>query len=438
MSEQEETSILEAMPLPKLECYYEAAKNKYWIKDSNRKWSPRIAGDVKIELEKIGYSARAAKGKTYSAADYELSDIRNLNGIVFAGEVAGKQPGLHEGPGIKYLVTAGPKLVDPKKGDWGSIRKLGERLFGAEQLEFVLGWSQSAVKSLYSGNSGLRSQMLVLAGPAGCGKSFWQNHVISGILGGRTANPMQYMSGGTGFNEDIIRAEHLMMEDQHSRTDIRSRRALGAAVKEFTVNRMQRCHGKGKDAMAIDSKHWISLSLNDEAENLSILPPMDESLKDKIALIRCFPAVNREWPGHGKNEWLEQAIRDEIPAFLEYLFVEHEIRTEWKDERFGIVSMHNDELIERLDRLSPEDGLDLIIDKCWEQLSKEGGTLKAPAEDIETRLHNHDELAYRAKRILTWDGACAVFMERLSKKYPDKYVKPRPNERPRTWTIKWK
>ena len=226
-----------------------------------------------------------------------------------------------------------------------------------------------------------------------------------------------------------------MLEDQHSRTDIRSRRALGAAVKEFTVNRMQRSHGKGKDAVSLDSRHWVSLSTNDEAENLSVLPPMDESLKDKIALIKCFPAVNQEWPGEGKNEDLERAIHEEMPAFVHYLFNVHKIRDEIKDPRFGLESVHHEDLIEKLDRLSPEDGLDLIIDKAYTQLSIEKKELRAPAEDIETFLHNHPDLGYRAKRILTWDGACGVFMERLSKKYPDKYIKP--VKRPRIWTIRW-
>lgn len=251
------------------------------------------------------------------------------------------------------------------------------------------------------------------------------------------ADPIQYMTGGTGFNEDIIRAEHLLLEDRHSQTDLKTRRKLGAAVKEFTVNKTQRSHAKGKDAISLDSHHWVSLSVNDEAENLSILPPMDESLKDKISLINCRPAINKEWPGEGKNEELEKAVLAEIPAFVFYLIEEHKIKDAHYNERFGITSIHDDSLLSKLDRLSPEDGLNIIIDKHWLELSTSGGKLRREAADIETELHNDKDLNYRAKRILTWDGACAVYMERLSKKHPNKYIKPRAAERPRTWTIDW-
>lgn len=430
-----EESILEKLPLPKLKSFFEAGKNRYWIEDSQEKWSPRIAGDVKIELEKLGYNAKASKGKAYSEADYEMADIRNHNGVIFAGPVAGKKKGVYEAAGDKYLVTVSPQLIEPVCGNWENIEKLGLRLFGREQFDYVLGWTQTAVITLYR-EANLKGQLLALAGPAGCGKSFWQNQVITPVLGGRVAKPMQYMSGGTTFNEDIIRSEHLMLEDENSKTDIRSRRAFGSAIKEFTVNRTQRAHGKGKDAISLESKHWVSLSVNDEAENLSILPPMDDSLLDKIMLIRCDLAINAEWPGAGRNAELEKLVKDEIPAFIHYLLEDHKIQVK-TDQRFGVAAYHNPELMSRLDRLSPEDGLDCIIDKNWAKLCEEKGVLKMPAEDIETCLQNNDSLNYRAKRILTWDGACAVYLERLSRKYPGKYIKPKPSQRPRTWTITW-
>lgn len=435
MAEQH-TSLLEALPLPKLEACYDAVHNRYWLKLENR-WTTRISQDIKLELERLGYNTKAAKGKSGSEADYAMADIRNKHEVYYAGEVAGKAMGLYEIGGLPYLVTASPKLVVPKQGTWENIRKLGTRLFGEEQLEHVLGWSQSAVKTLY-GEASFRSQMLVLAGPASCGKSFWQSRVVSGMLGGREADPIQYMTARTSFNEDIIRAEHLKMEDRHARTDLRARRALGIAVKEITANGTQRSHGKGKNAINLDSQHWITMSLNDEAENLSILPPMDESLKDKISLLRCSPAINKEWPGDGMNEWLEERIKEEIPAFVYYLFNDHVIRNALRHERFGIESYQDEEIMARLDSLSPEDGLDLIIDKCWAEKSKTAGAfIFEEAADIETTLHNHPDLSYRAKRILTWDGACGVYLERLAKKHPNKYVKPKTGQRPRKWTVQW-
>ena len=153
-----------------------------------------------------------------------------------------------------------------------------------DQLPHVFGWLKVAYESLASGRN-RPGQALALAGPPASGKSLAQN-LFTEILGGRAAKPYRYMSGGTDFNGDLFACEHLMIEDDIGTTDIRSRRNFGTRIKEFTVNQVQSCHPKQRPAISLTPFWRLSISLNEEPENLLILPPFDESLRDKIILLK--------------------------------------------------------------------------------------------------------------------------------------------------------
>jgi hypothetical protein len=85
------------------------------------------------------------------------------------------------------------------------------------------------------------------------------------------------MSDRTQFNSELFAAEHLMIEDEIASTDIRNRRSFGARIKDFTVNDLQSYHAKRVDALSIEPFWRVSITVNDEPEDLLILPPIDES-----------------------------------------------------------------------------------------------------------------------------------------------------------------
>lgn len=437
MSEESQVSVMDSLPRAKLEAYFDPSRGKYWMQISNGTWTASSKEDTLYALERLGYNTKPHKGKSFSEADDELARIRMERSISFAGPVAGNMAGIRKlASGEQYLVTSSPTLPTPTPGNWDHIRTLGERLFGAEAFEYVLGWSANAVRSLHT-NRCRRGQLLVLAGPAQCGKSFWQNRVISPLLGGRVARPIQYMLGQTSFNEDIIKSEHLMMEDESSKTDIRSRRHLGTNIKNFTVNVTQRVHPKGRDAFVVESSHYMSMSLNDESENLAILPLFDDSIEDKIMLIHCRPAINAEWPGQVSQTYLEDAVLAEMGAFTHYLLHEHVIRAEIADYRFGVRAYHDKDLLVAINALSPEEELAVYIEQCYQALAKDKKPLVMNSIDIQTQLEQHPDLGLRAKRLLPHSTSCGVYLERLHKRYPALYVKPNPRDRPRKWTINW-
>lgn len=440
MADEKQESIVDKLPLPEPEIYYDAPHRQYWLKDEENAWYQANEAAAIQELDGIGYSAKPEKGKKYSEADIKLAELRKTNHITYAGAVAGNKAGVLSTDAGRVLITRGPRLATPVKGDWSAIWQLGTRLLGEKQFVYMLGWCQNAVRGVMGlGEEVKPGQLLVLAGPAGCGKSFWQNRVITPLLGGRCAKPVQFMSGTTTFNSDLIASEHLMLEDESFKTDLKSRRGFSAAIKNFTVNPTQRAHGKGQNAVSVPSRHWLSMSLNDEPENLAVLPPLEQSINDKLMLFKCEQAINNEWPGDKTAcTELQKTVLTQIPAFMFHLVFEYDVPKVLENTRYGIDRYHHPEIVERINCQSPEAQLEYLIDACYDQKAKEKGVLEAKQEEIQLTLMSNPTLQQMAGRLLSWPTATGTYLSKLADQNPDKFIKPSKHQKPhRLWKIRW-
>lgn len=405
-------SLLDKIKTPTLDVYFDSAKGKYWVLTGNE-YVPFNKDDVRVKLAKLGWSTRRGKFGEYSDVEMEINRIQEENAIHFVGEISGFGRGIFEYEGHKFLVPKSRKRLIPEKGSWETIRIIGIRVMGEEQFNYVLGWHQGAVKAVYEGDR-RPGQLLVLAGPARCGKSFWQNRIITPLLGGSVARPLQYMMGTSAFNADLVSATHLMLEDEMSSTDIKSRRNFGANIKNYTVNTVQRIHPKGREAFYVPSLHRLTLSVNDEAENLSILPPLDESLMDKIMLIKCeddFP-FSTKYPG--ATEALEKQVAKELPCFIHYLLHEHVIEETLRSERFCVSTFMHPDLVEKVDGLSPEMELHEMIQSAYFADKTKASEVKTTAAEIQMQLEGYPGMEHRARRLLSFSTACGVYLGRLA------------------------
>jgi hypothetical protein len=95
------------------------------------------------------------------------------------------------------------------------------------------------------------------------------------------------MTAQTSFNSDLFKAEHLIIADETPATGYSERQAFGAGIKNMVAEPMQRLHAKGRDAMMLEPFWRVSMSLNDEPENLMVLPPYNKSMKDKLILLKA-------------------------------------------------------------------------------------------------------------------------------------------------------
>jgi len=395
--------------LPEIDAHYDCLKNSYWMKNSRGEWIPSTEGQLRRELKRSGYRNKPNADENVSPVDEKISEIHLDRDVRFAGEVAGHKVGLIENEDGRILVTKGPKIIEPVKGDWPTIKELLTSLLGEDQVDYFYGWLSSAYKALITGEF-TPGQALVIAGERANGKSFLQKYIITPMLGGRAGIAYRYLSGETQFNKDLIGAEHLVIADEVPSTDIRSRKKLGAKIKDIVANEDTSYHPKCKDAIRVSPLWRLSITLNNEPENLLMLPPLEESLEDKIMMLKSSMATNL--PDQHEREMFRHKIQSELPAFANFLFNEFEIPVAIRCSRYGIKHYHNPELSAQLQSLAPEVKLDeIIVSVLFDTPCPEKFVGKA--SELEKRLRESG-MYKEVEKLLSWHSACGTYLGRLA------------------------
>jgi hypothetical protein len=214
-------------------------------------------------------------------------------------------------------------------------------------------WLKFARQTLREG-SFRPGQFIIFCGPGQCGKSLAQL-IVTHSLTGRFADPWRYIQDKTPFNADLCRAEHLCCEDKAGSFDIRRRLSFGSAIKDMSAVSSTSVHDKGKSAMTVQVYKRATFSLNDQAEHIMVIPPIDESLRDKIMLFRC----ERAEVGEDKIKvW--KTISKELPGFLHQID-NYPLPRGLSDSRYGVKAFLHPALLEMLEGFSPERRLDDLI-----------------------------------------------------------------------------
>lgn len=425
-----------AEALPRLAAYYDSNRKGYWILDRPGNWLEVDVSSLKRHLKASGLACDTRRGENISEIDTTINGYQLDCHVAYAGPLSGCSKGVTEQFGQRILVTTSPRLIEPCPGEFPLLAEIMAQLFrdpAADQRPYVLGWLKVGFESLLAGKR-RPGQALAMAGPKDCGKSLLQN-IFTEILGGRAAKPYRYMSGKTQFNADLFGAEHLMIEDEIGSTNLCVRREFGARIKDFTVNEVQSYHDKNKRALSLRPFWRVSISLNDEPENLMILPPMDESLNDKLMLLRAhhaiMPIATNTDAGRAQ---LWTALMAELPAFVEYL-TRWEIPDELRCQRFGIKTFHHPDLLAAIDDISPEFRLLSLIDAVvFATAGPVAGPMVITAEMLESQLTN-SQMGHQASRLFYFPNACGTYLGRLAAKRSDR-VERNSNPQRREWIIK--
>src|ERR1700747_335592 len=168
----------------------------YGLEDSIPKDKNGIPTDNKSEVEMVVSDA-----------------IQNRRVDFNLGGLAGHEAGIEQLPdGTTYMIERSGRWVEPVKGDWSPIERLINGLFRDGQAEYVLGNLCIWVRDYYAHDYAPRPTM-VFAGPKKCGKNLFQEVVVTGILGGTSVDPTQYMTSVTPFNSDLFAAPHQLIAD---------------------------------------------------------------------------------------------------------------------------------------------------------------------------------------------------------------------------------
>ena len=414
MTEEEQITTQETVN----PCWYSNSAKAFFIQNSRQHYIQISTDMLKKHLRSWGYATRAAPDENISQADQIMLDVQTNRDVDYSGPLAGYDAGIVECNGYRALVTKAPSRITAKKGEFPIIYQIIKDMFWVksfDQRDHFFGWLKKAEEAVRLSKP-MPGQVLVLAGPRNAGKNLIQD-IITEILGGRSARPYQWIIGRTNFNADLFSAEHLMIADEVPSHDMKSRKAFGAKIKDLAVNSVQTCHGKFQNAVHLKPCWRLTISVNEEAENLVMLPPLEESLKDKIMLFRVN-AANMPMPSNSPEArtlfW--QTIKAELPAFIHFL-QKWEIPENLVDSRFGIKAYQDPDLIDGLEGMSHEqrlmDLMEIIILKGDESFE---GTLSA----LEAVLTSDDCFGRQVAKLLSFPNAMQIYMSRLKQMLPDR------------------
>ena len=413
-----------ASPNPLDDLHYDPNSGQWWTRNAWGDYAQINGERVRTLFTESGVSP--TKDQTgASDVDRELLRRTRDTRIRYAGSVAGHQAGLYG----KVLVTESVAPLPAVPGFSGRLQTYLHNLLDQNDDQYwrLIYWLALRRQAVLTG-TWRASQALALVGPAACGKSFVQAQVITKLLGGRIAKPYRYMSGATEFNGDLFASEHLCISDEAPGRDIHSRRSLGSHIKSMLFDIDQSCHPKNRQAITLRPIWAMSISLNDEPENLQVLPPLDPSLMDKLIILRCVRHP-LPWPGP-EIEVLREIIDTELSAFAHYLdgltVPEHLV-----EPRCGLKAYQHPAILEELMQLSPEHQLIGLIDTAI--FENEFLTWRGTAADLETLLRD-SKYSREADRLFRFNTACGVYLARLHEQDPHRFKKAKVKNKIR-WAI---
>jgi len=415
---------------PKTKAHYDSESMSYLTQNDRGEWIRSTETHVKRILREEVFADIEKKEKE-DYIDRYLINLQRQQDVSLAIPLAGFPIGVHTINHNRVLVTRQAAYVRPRQGKCDNITSLIEQLLG-DQSKYAYAWMKAAFRTLRAGHPFRPGQLLAIAGPAGCGKGLLQS-LITEMFGGRSADPYEFMIGDTNFSSELFYAEHLMIEDNEVATDIRSRRNFGAKIKKFLVNHQQKYHRKAKEAATISPFWRMTLTVNDEPENLMVLPPLDDSLKDKIILLKSMPTklpfVMDDFEGRRKSR---EGLSAELPAFMHWLRG-YRLPDQYADLRYGVKAFQNVDLVEEVAALSPEERLLSLCDAVG-LFSEFGTEWQGTAAELERVLREKDKTG-EVGRLLHFSSACGVYLSRLQKRHPERVDSVRTEGNRKKWIL---
>jgi hypothetical protein len=397
--------------------WYAMGSKEYVVRSSSGGWHRYNEQQYRRILKSRGNTVEPAKHADIGEVDWIIVEVQDKHAVSYVGRLAGWREGVHTvAGGRRILVTESPRLVTPQAGDWSHLRTFIESLLGNanEQIQVFYGWLKVGLEALYSGPF-RPGQAVVFAGPRNNGKSLLQR-LLTQLFGGFFGRPFEFMSGRTSHNMDLFEGVHLVIEDDIPSTRLEERRKLGARIKEITANSGQRCHPKFVDAMILEVLWRMTISVNIEPENLMILPPLDESLLDKLILFKTSQATlpNPTQTKDGYKQCMD-SLTAGLPAFVAFLQA-WDIPDELKSGRYGVREYHHPELVQALNGLAPETKLAEIIDMVIFSATGQDTAWTGRASELERKLRKDETYGGEVARLLSFTTACGSYLARLAKK----------------------
>jgi hypothetical protein len=364
-------------------------------------------------LQRLGFSTEAKNGLLSEVGEI-ISDTQVNRFVRWAGSLAGWDAGRYEINGKPILVTDSPTIIQATHGDDSMMYDFIERLLGDDQAIYYHTWIKLAREALLS-KSLRRGPVVFIIGEGDQGKTVLGN-MTSLMLGGRQADPTQFAQGETAFNAHLFGAELLFSDDKGGgRYDHHAQLRTASVIKQLVANKTPECHGKNKTPLGLTPYWRVIYALNDEPEDLLVLPALSKGIMDKLMIFKTVGrAIDRSTKTDDEFKAYEADLIASIPDYLGWL-EEWEIPKEYLIDRFGQKVYHAPEVLESVQTFAPETKLLQLIDEV-------GGLYdqKLEARVIEKTLKEPgiSPVEREALDLLKRPGSCGKYLTRLCQCQP--------------------
>lgn len=397
--------------------FYDATSSKYLIAVEGKYHTYAKLSPVHTGVRRF-LAKNYEDPKDLAVAVRDACKNRELDGgVQWHGSIAGHKKGMSlDHNKLPILIMSEANLPKATAGDAPTIVNIIFNAFNEEiALQVFMSWLAGRYKAVRA-HTHIPAPMLVLAGEINSGKSLlaW---IIAEALGGRTANPYAAWSGGMLWNDDLVGSELLLVDDCVGSTDIRSRRNFGASFKEAIYPHVIQLRKRNQSSISVRPVWACVVCCNDTPESLQIIPPLDNDLADKVALLHVIGVdlpVETSTP-EGRSQ-LQALIRSELPAFAHEL-MNWETPKELYDSRSGVMAWRDPALTEAVDAHSPARRLEDLFEASLTHMGLWGDLPKdMTAADIQGRLCDvHSPVYDQAKQLCNWHGALGSALAKLAK-----------------------
>ncbi len=398
--------------------FYSSSEGGYYVDVGSHYRAYGRKSPVKSGLDrhflKQGFSADDRKGMVA----YCLDSIELDQAVDWAGSLAGYERGLINYKGRNFLATNGFQLPNAEEGECPLHLSIIEQAFPDQLARMMfLCWVAIAVRAIRA-HVHQPAPMLVLAGAPNAGKTLL-SLIVKNALGGRSANPMTAWTGQLPWNDDLLGSELLLIDDAVSSTDPRARKAFGARFKEAIYAGDVAINTRRKSSVTMRPVWRVMVCCNETAENLSVIPPLEEGIEDKISLLKVS-VIKTPMPASSSDERekFSTALKKELPYFLGYL-ESINVPDELKDSRTGVLAWKDPQLLASVNNISPEQKLENLIQLCMQNqtLSCENGERWITASELESILtDNNSRSRSQAQALLKYHAACGSYLSTLVKR----------------------
>ena len=359
----------------------------YWRREIDGTFGKLSREDVLLELRRRGFSAKKVPGSEVSPVELALHHVQTNNRVIYAASFCGRSAGRHVENGLAILATDSPKIIAACPGNPERLVALLQDLLGRAandpcwevQYRTLVAWLQRARRALQNPSQHLPGQVTAFVGAADIGKTLVQT-LITIMLGGRAADPGLWLTGESQFNDGIWGAEHWAASDSNIPDTAGARKTLKDRTKQATANEFLGCHRKHRGEITLRPIARITLSANDDADSSCVLPTLDDSIKDKVIYLKCYPPPA---PFPTKTEADAAAffkgLTDAIPAFL-HVVESFEVPEVMRKGRFGIREFHHPDIVTMLAGSSPDAPLGDLLTQRLD--SPVGGPDGSPGGDF--------------------------------------------------------